>query len=130
MAIHTQLPLTYLVVFLTGGWLFSAQTLVYAAVGSHYPADSRATALGWVSGVGRVGAVFRPWLGGILVAGQISDWGFAVFAAAGLLGAILIAFARQRPEMATPSYTPQPRTAPTRGAGHRYFELNGTRPLN
>ncbi|UJW29693.1 hypothetical protein L3Q67_31255 [Saccharothrix sp. AJ9571] len=53
LAIPMPLPVTYVVVFLTGSWLFSAKPLVYAAVGGHYPAKSRATALGWVAGIGR-----------------------------------------------------------------------------
>lgn len=84
-----------MVVFLTGAWLFSAQTLIYAAVGAHYPADSRATALGWVAGVGRFGAVFGPWLGGVLVASGLSTLGFLVFAIAGLLGAAMVALVRR-----------------------------------
>jgi AAHS family benzoate transporter-like MFS transporter len=96
LAVPMPLPLTYLDVFLTGSWLFSAQTLVYAAVGTYYEDSSRATALGWVSGVGRFGAVFGPWLGGVLIAGGVSTLGFAVFAVAGVLGAIMIALIRQR----------------------------------
>jgi AAHS family benzoate transporter-like MFS transporter len=84
----------------TGAWLFSAQTLVYAAVGAHYPAGSRATALGWVAGVGRFGAVFGPWLGGVLVASGLSTPGFGVFAVAGLLGAAMVAPVR-RPAQVT-----------------------------
>ncbi|GAA3582234.1 aromatic acid/H+ symport family MFS transporter [Amycolatopsis ultiminotia] len=106
LALHLPLAVTYLVVFLTGAWLFSAQTLIYAAVGAYYPADSRATALGWVSGVGRLGAVFGPWLGGVLVASGLSSFGFVVFAVAGLLGAAMVALVRKagvpRPDLATP----------------------------
>src|SRR5206468_5517289 len=50
LALHMPLAVTYVVVFLTGAWLFSAQTLIYAAVGAYYPAGSRAPARGWVSG--------------------------------------------------------------------------------
>jgi MFS transporter, AAHS family, benzoate transport protein len=88
------LVVTYAVVFLTGAFLFSAQTLIYAAVGLHHPPESRGTAIGWVAGVGRFGAVFGPWIGGILVAGGLSVWGFGVFALAGLLGAVMVALTR------------------------------------
>jgi AAHS family benzoate transporter-like MFS transporter len=103
LALHMPLAVTYVVVFLTGAWLFSAQTLIYAAVGAYYPADSRATALGWVSGVGRLGAVFGPWLGGILVASGLSSLGFVVFAIAGLLGAVMVSLVRQKTNSATTS---------------------------
>jgi AAHS family benzoate transporter-like MFS transporter len=107
LALKMPLAVTYVVVFLTGGWLFSAQTLIYASVGAYYPADSRATALGWVSGVGRLGAVFGPWLGGILVAGGLSALGFGVFALAGLLGAVMVSLVRRLPK-------PVPRAEPAR----------------
>ncbi|GLY39814.1 MFS transporter [Amycolatopsis sp. NBRC 101858] len=110
LAVHMPLVVTYVVVFLTGAWLFSAQTLIYAAVGAYYPADSRATALGWVSGVGRTGAVFGPWLGGILVAGGLSSLGFVVFAIAGVLGAVMVFLVRQKTNsaMASADRTPVP----------------------
>jgi AAHS family benzoate transporter-like MFS transporter len=101
LAVHMPLVVTYVVVFLTGAWLFSAQTLIYAAVGAYYPAASRATALGWVSGVGRTGAVFGPWLGGILVAGGLNSLGFVVFAIAGLLGAVMVALVRRNGAITT-----------------------------
>jgi AAHS family benzoate transporter-like MFS transporter len=91
---HMPLVVTYVVVFLTGAWLFSAQTMIYAAVGMDHPAQSRGTAIGWVAGVGRFGAVFGPWVGGLLVAGGQSVWGFGVFALAGLLGAAMVALTR------------------------------------
>ncbi|VVJ17927.1 Uncharacterized MFS-type transporter [Amycolatopsis camponoti] len=106
LAVHLPLVVTYVVVFLTGAWLFSAQTLIYAAVGTYYPAGSRATALGWVSGVGRTGAVFGPWLGGILVAGGLSSFGFVVFAIAGLLGAVMVALVRRDGALTTTSAAP------------------------
>lgn len=95
LVLRMPLAVTYLVVFLTGGWLFSAQTLIYAAVGSHYPVSSRATALGWVAGLGRLGAVFGPWIGGVLVAAGVSSWGFGVFAAAALVGALTVGLVRR-----------------------------------
>ncbi|GAB3959514.1 aromatic acid/H+ symport family MFS transporter [Actinoallomurus acanthiterrae] len=100
-AVHMPLAFTYLVVFLTGALLFSAQTMVYASVGSRHAADSRATAVGWVAGVGRFGAVFGPWLGGRLVADGAATWGFAAFSIAGVAGAVMMAAAylsiRHRP---------------------------------
>ena len=60
---HLPLGLTYVVVAVTGVWLFSAQVMVYAAAHRVYPAAERATGIGWVTGIGRTGAVAGPWLG-------------------------------------------------------------------
>ncbi len=51
-------------VLLSGIFVFSAQVLVYAFVGHLYPPEVRGTALGMAAGVGRVGAIVGPFLGG------------------------------------------------------------------
>ena len=68
----------YAAVLLTGIFVFSAQVLVYAFVGHLYPPEIRGTALGVAAGVGRVGAIVGPSLGGALVtAGVAYPWGFS-----------------------------------------------------
>jgi AAHS family benzoate transporter-like MFS transporter len=79
---HLPLPATYVLVFAAGVFLFSAQTMVYAAVAHVYPTSSRATAIGWTTGIGRFGAVFGPWMGGQLFATGHQGWGFGIFAVA------------------------------------------------
>ena len=84
--------LLYPMVFLTGCFVFSAQVLVYAFVASNYPPGVRATALGVAAGVGRLGAIAGPLVGGTLVSmGLGHPWGFYVFAVVGLLGALALA---------------------------------------
>ncbi|WP_037306075.1 MFS transporter [Amycolatopsis orientalis] len=81
----------YVAVFLTGGFVFSAQVLVYAYIGKTYPAAMRATGIGWAAGVGRVGAICGPILGGALLSAGIAyPWGFYAFAAVGGLGAAAV----------------------------------------
>ncbi|WP_406317699.1 MFS transporter [Streptomyces sp. NBC_00118] len=87
---HLPLGVAYALVFVTGVWLFSAQVMVYAAAPSVYTPGQRATGLGWITGVGRTGAVVGPWLGGAVVAGGNASLGFTTFAAAAVLGAVAI----------------------------------------
>lgn len=85
-------PLVYVAVTLAGIFVFSAQVLVYAFVGHLYPAAVRGTALGMSAGVGRVGAIVGPSLGGLLVtAGIAYPWGFYAFAVAALLALAALA---------------------------------------
>ncbi|MCS5478208.1 aromatic acid/H+ symport family MFS transporter [Corynebacterium sp. YIM 101645] len=85
---------TYALVFITGVFVFSAQNLVNAFVATHHPAAIRGTALGMALGVGRLGAISGPIIGGTLVtAGIAYPWGFYAFAAVGLLGAAAMAVA-------------------------------------
>lgn len=90
-------PLLYPVVFLTGAFVFSAQVLVYAFVAVAHPAGVRATAIGMAAGVGRLGAIAGPLIGGTLVAMGIGHpWGFYVFAVVGALAAVAMGCAAHR----------------------------------
>ena len=82
----------YAAVLLTGVFVFSSQVLVYAFVGHLYPPEVRGTALGMSAGVGRVGAIVGPSLGGALVtAGIAYPWGFYAFALAAVLAVLALA---------------------------------------
>jgi AAHS family benzoate transporter-like MFS transporter len=84
--------LVYVAVLLSGIFVFSAQVLVYAFVGHLYPPEIRGTALGMAAGVGRVGAIVGPFLGGALVTAGLSyPWGFYAFAIAALLAVLALA---------------------------------------
>ncbi len=108
LSVHMPLGVTFAVVFLTGVFLNSAQVMIYATVSIRSAPDSRATAVGWTSGMGRFGAVFGPWLGGQLLAAGNGDWGFTAFAIAGLSSMVFIGVAALRGARRTsPSDTPQ-----------------------
>ncbi|MGW2896593.1 MFS transporter [Streptomyces sp. NPDC001212] len=96
LSVHMPPALTFTVVFLTGVFLNSAQTMIYATVSIRSNAGNRATAVGWTSGMGRFGAVFGPWLGGQLLAADRGDWGFTAFALAGVSSMVFIGIAALR----------------------------------
>ncbi|MYR42499.1 aromatic acid/H+ symport family MFS transporter [Streptomyces sp. SID5910] len=96
LSVHMPLALTFAVVFLTGVFLNSAQTMIYATVSLGSAPANRATAVGWTSGMGRFGAVFGPWLGGQLLAADRGDWGFTAFALAGVSSMVFIGIAALR----------------------------------
>ncbi|GAA1117364.1 aromatic acid/H+ symport family MFS transporter [Citricoccus alkalitolerans] len=92
-ALAIKLPLLgiYVMIFLTGCFVFSAQNLVYAFAATNYPPKVRGTALGMAAGVGRLGAISGPIMGGTLVAAGIAyPWGFFGFAVAGALGGVAV----------------------------------------
>jgi AAHS family benzoate transporter-like MFS transporter len=87
----------YVMVFLTGCFVFSAQVLVYAFVSANHPPQVRATALGWSAGAGRIGAIVGPVLtGALFAAGNAFPGGFYLFAVVGALGAVALSLARRR----------------------------------
>ncbi|MCE0763897.1 aromatic acid/H+ symport family MFS transporter [Pseudonocardia kujensis] len=82
----------YVSVLLAGVFTFSSQVLVYAYVSQYYPAEARATAIGSASGVGRLGGICGPLVGGILLStGLAYPWGFFVFAVVAAIGAASVA---------------------------------------
>lgn len=112
LSVQMPLPLTYLAVTVTGIFVFSAQVLLYAYVSKHYPTSGRGTALGWAAGIGRLGAICGPLLGGLLVgAGLAVPWGFYAFALVGLLGAVFIALVPKSPAEAVKEAPARPEAA-------------------
>jgi MFS transporter, AAHS family, benzoate transport protein len=88
----------YVSVLLAGVFVFSAQVLVYAYVGHVYPASARGTAMGAASGVGRLGAISGPLIGGwLLTAGLAYPWGFYIFAVVAAIGALSVAMVNRDP---------------------------------
>ena len=85
----------YIVLVLAGVGTHGTQCLVIAAVANHYPDHLRGTALGWALGVGRLGAVAAPQIGGLLLAmGYGTNSNFIVFALGSLLaGGLLLVIA-------------------------------------
>jgi MFS family permease len=82
----------YVSVLLAGVFVFSSQVLTYAYVSQHYPAEARATAIGSASGVGRLGAICGPVVGGALLSAGIAyPWGFYAFAVVAAIGAASVA---------------------------------------
>jgi MFS transporter, AAHS family, benzoate transport protein len=91
----------YVGVLLAGVFVFSAQVLVFAYVSQLYPATARGTAIGSASGVGRLGAITGPLIGGaLLTAGIAYPWGFYIFAAVAAMGAVSVAVVALSPAQA------------------------------
>lgn len=96
------LPVTllFLVVFIAGATTIGTQILLYASVAQLYNLSVRSTGLGWASGVGRIGAIVGPTLGGMLLAKELplqqNFLIFAVPAAISTLAMLAFAFSHAR----------------------------------
>lgn len=67
------LPLMALV-FLTGACVLGAQLSIPALAARLFPMHVRGTGIGWTMGMGRIGSIIGPTVGGVLV-GTTPDWG-------------------------------------------------------
>lgn len=92
--------LLFSLVFVAGATTIGTQILLYASVAQLYNMSVRSTGLGWASGVGRVGAIVGPTLGGVLLAREMplqeSFLIFAIPAAVSALAMLVFAVSSQR----------------------------------
>ncbi|MFL6561617.1 MAG: MFS transporter [Bacillus sp. (in: firmicutes)] len=83
----------YLLVFITGACTMGAQNISYSFVSQYYPPLMRSTAIGFASGIGRIGGIIGPTFGGILVSLHLStQMNFLSFALPGILAAVAFSF--------------------------------------
>lgn len=92
LSFHPPTALAYVLIAVAGFGATGTQILVNAYVGGAYPADRRATGLGLSLGVGRLGGVLGPSVGGYLIAAELSQRAnFLAFAIPALVAAVLVA---------------------------------------
>jgi len=71
--VAAALPMLVAVVFVAGFCIVGGQPAVNALAATYYPTTLRATGIGWSLGVGRIGSVIGPVIGGQLIAMQWSS---------------------------------------------------------
>ena len=93
----TALALLLVLIAVTGFGGLGTQNMLNDHVAGFYPADARATGLGWALGVGRLGAIAGPTYGAFFVAAGASVVVSALsFAAPALIGAAIMSFLPRR----------------------------------
>lgn len=116
IALLAQKPsqgIVYLLLFIGGYGTIGTAMIVNAYVAEHYPTASRATALGWALGIGRLGAIMGPLLGGFLIGSGVGIEGnFYVFALVAL-GASVLCLLVPRSPLQRPGSAPAARAIPT-----------------
>lgn len=106
----------FVIVAIAGFFAMNAQVIIYALNAATFPVRLRATAVGSMASVGRLGAICGPMFGGMLIAnGLVIPWGFYGFGMVALFGAVctLFAFTQNRADAAAAADTSERRPAPT-----------------
>ncbi len=92
LGLNSTMPVLYVLIFIAGAGTTGTQILLYASVAEFYSLSVRSTGLGWASGMGRVGAIVGPMLGGLLLAAQLPMMlNFIAFAVPGLVSVLATA---------------------------------------
>jgi MFS transporter, AAHS family, 4-hydroxybenzoate transporter len=97
---HSAL-LASIAIFAAGFGVVGGQIAANALAAGYYPTSVRATGIGWALGIGRVGSIVGPLVGGVLLAERWSAAAVFMTAAAAALCASLAALALSR--IAAPS---------------------------
>src|SRR5262249_13235745 len=63
-----SLPLLFIATFIAGWSIPGGQPGLNALAAVYYPTDLRSTGVGWGLGIGRIGAILGPYIGGQLIA--------------------------------------------------------------
>ncbi|MNM97842.1 4-hydroxybenzoate transporter PcaK [compost metagenome] len=86
-----------LLLLVAGATTIGTLAVIHAYASIAYPAHIRSTGVGWAAGIGRLGAIAGPMLGGSLLSMQLPiQQNFLAFALPGVIGALAIAFIQVR----------------------------------
>ncbi|WP_379908887.1 MFS transporter [Marinobacterium aestuariivivens] len=92
-----SMTVQYLLIAIAGACTIGTQILLYAYVAQYYPQSSRSTGIGWASGVGRLGAILGPILGGVLMAAQLDvEMNFIAVGVPAIIAALAISMVGRR----------------------------------
>ncbi|MEV0398484.1 MFS transporter [Actinoallomurus sp. NPDC050550] len=90
LSIKSSSAILYATVMIGGAGALGVQGLINVYIARTYPVYARASAVGVTLGIGRIGAIAGPTLGGWILAADFAPrWNFVLFAMPALLGAIL-----------------------------------------
>lgn len=88
---HPPVGAVYLILVLAGVGTHGTQCLIIAAIATYFPDDLRGTALGWGLGIGRIGAVAAPQVGGwLLAAGLGVGSNYLLFGGCAIISAVML----------------------------------------
>jgi MFS transporter, AAHS family, benzoate transport protein len=89
----TNMILLYVLVAVAGATTMGTQNLTNSYISQYYPTSIRSTGLGWASGIGRIGGIVGPTIGGFLLASSLElQINFMVFALPGVIAALAVFF--------------------------------------
>ncbi|GAC1346269.1 MAG: hypothetical protein NVSMB18_28010 [Acetobacteraceae bacterium] len=93
---HRSVGIVTMAIFAAGFCIVGGQIAANALASGAYPTAARATGVGWPLGIGRVGSIVGPLIGGLLLSMHWSTEALFLAAAIPAIGAALAALALTR----------------------------------
>src|SRR5690606_1399570 len=117
MSLAPPTPVLYVAVALAGVGANGTAVILNGFIATWFPAAVRATALGSIMTVARLGGIIGPILGGLIVAAGVDvKWSFYVFVVPAAIGiGLVLLLPRRHPDGRTLGAAPDPQPAPGRG---------------
>lgn len=97
LGLINNLLVMYVLVAIAGATTIGTQIIMNAYISQYYPVEMRSSGLGWALGVGRLGAIAGPMIGGLLMTMSLPfHQNFMVFAVAGVIAFIMIILVQEK----------------------------------
>lgn len=92
-----NLLVMYILVAIAGATTIGTQIIMNAYISQYYPVEMRSSGLGWALGVGRLGAIAGPMIGGLLMTISLPFYqNFMVFAVPGVIAFIMVILVQEK----------------------------------
>lgn len=92
LTMHLPFGILLALVAVAGVGTIGTQVLIYGFVSNYYNSAARGAGVAWCAGFGRLGGIFGPLIGGLLMAAGVQNHiAFYVFAAVAIVGALVTA---------------------------------------
>lgn len=97
LGFKVNMVILYLLVAIAGAATIGTQIIANAYVSQYYPSEMRSSGIGWSLGIGRIGAIAGPLIGGVLLSMSLPvSQNFLAFAIPGMIAAVSILFVQER----------------------------------
>nr|WP_148206536.1 aromatic acid/H+ symport family MFS transporter [Geobacillus thermodenitrificans] len=98
LSIKSSILVVYTLLAIAGFGTIGTTLIMNAYISKYFPAENRATALGWAIGFGRIGAISGPILIGLFMSWNLElAWSFYTFAIAAVIASIMVLFIPKHP---------------------------------
>jgi AAHS family benzoate transporter-like MFS transporter len=97
LGLINNLLFMYVLVAIAGATTIGTQIIMNSYISMYYPVEMRSSGLGWALGIGRLGAMAGPIIGGILMGVSLPYYqNFIVFAIPGVIALIMIMMVQEK----------------------------------
>ena len=97
LGLINNVTIMYLLVAIAGATTIGTQIVMNSYISQYYPVEMRSSGLGWALGIGRLGAIAGPLIGGVLMTIHLPFYqNFIIFAIPGIIAVMMIFLVQEK----------------------------------